>query len=98
MNQFSQFNIKSQLTTLSGEKIKIDKVLNVPIEVHRYKIEDSTAKTGTKYLQMQIRVKDEMRVLFTGSVNLQQMIQRVPDNGFPFTTTIIKQDERYDFT
>jgi hypothetical protein len=47
---------------------------------------------------MQVSVNNEQRVIFIGSNTLIEMIGRVPSNGFPFTTTIIKEDKRYKFS
>lgn len=41
MNQFSQFNIKTPERGFEGDKIKISKVLNREIIVHRFRLEDS---------------------------------------------------------
>jgi hypothetical protein len=48
---------------------------------------------------MQITYKDEMRILWTGSKYLKDAIQKVPANGFPFQTTIVRaSDDRFEFT
>ena len=96
MNTFQSLGIKSTIQTFAGDKIKIDRILNQEIEVHRFKIEQSKFKGSCLYLQ--IRLKGEMRVMFTGSVNLMDMIKQVPSDSFPFTTTIVKDSERYEFT
>lgn len=99
MNSFKDFGIKPQSKSFEGEKIKIDRILNRTIEVHEYKIEDSKFEKGNgKCLYMQIVVEGAKRVLFTGSVNLMDMIQQVPQEKFPFKTVIIKENERFEFT
>ena len=101
MNSFSQFNIKSKTVGFEGEKIKMSKVLNREIVVHHFKIEDSKVfkDRGTgKCLQLQISINSEKHVLFTGSSGLIETIQQVPVTGFPFTTTIVEDNERYKFT
>ena len=98
MNNFKDFGIKPEITAFSGDKIKINRVLNIPITVLDYKIEDSKAKPGTKLLTLHIKKEGTMHIIFTGSKVLTQMIQRVPENGFPFQTTIIKQNESFEFT
>lgn len=98
MKSFKDFNIKPQYTAFTGEKIKIEKLLNVPITVHSYKIGNSTAKPGTNLLTLQIELNGERRVLFTGSTMLLQLIKQIPSEGFPFTTTIIKNNETLEFT
>jgi hypothetical protein len=101
MNSFSQFNIKVSCRAFEGEKIKIKKIINREIVVHHFKLEDSKIfkDRGTgKCLQIQISVDGKKHVLFTGSSGLIEMIQNVPESGFPFTTTIIEDNERYSFS
>lgn len=101
MNQFSDFNIEAPVKGFTGEKIKISKVLNREIVVHRHKIEDSKIfkKSGTeKCLHLEISVNGDKHVLFTGSTGLLESIVRVPEDGFPFTTTIVEDNDRYIFT
>lgn len=99
MNNFKDFGIKAQLKSFTGDKIKLDRVLNKPITVEDYKIEQSKYEKGNgKCLYIQIVVDQERRVLFTGSLTLMDMIQQVPKEGFPFNTTIVKQNERPEFT
>ncbi len=98
MKPFSAFGITPASEGFIGDKIKMAKVLNLEIEVHKFKIEDSTKKPGTKYLNLQISVAGTKHVLFTGSSILMDMIKRVPAEGFPFTTRIIEDNERFQFT
>lgn len=100
MNNFQQFNIKPASNCFEGDKIKIAKMINKSIIIEAFKIEESKYKDkgNGKCLYLQIIVDNDKRVLFTGSASLQEMIQRVPEGGFPFTTTIIKENERYQFT
>lgn len=99
MNQFKDFGIKPQSKAFEGDKIKIDRVLNKNISVHDFKIEQSKFEKGTgKCLFMQIEVDGQKRVLFTGSASLMDMIQQVDKSQFPFETTIIKENERFQFT
>ena len=62
-----------------------------------YKIADSTKKAGTKCLYLQIEYDGQKRVLFTGASALLEAIKMVPETGFPFTTTIVKND-RFEFS
>ena len=98
MNNFKDFGIKPKLNTFLGDKIKIDRVLNTPITVHRFKIEDSKRKPGTKFLTLQIEKDGNKHIIFSGSTILIDMIQQVPTNKFPFSTTIIKEAEHLEFT
>ncbi len=98
MYQFKDFKIKPEINHFTGDKIKIDKILNVPITVIDYKIEQSKAKPGTQLLTLQIEKAGTRHVVFTGSVVLRQMIERVEKDKFPFTTTIVKENEYLEFT
>ncbi|HFG0564503.1 MULTISPECIES: hypothetical protein [Flavobacteriaceae] len=98
MNNFKNFGIKPELSTFTGDKIKIDRVLNAEITVLDYKIEDSKVKLGTKLLILQIEKSGTKHVIFTGSTILMQMIGKIPKESFPFITTIIKDSEHLEFT
>jgi hypothetical protein len=101
MNSFSQFNIKSETKSFEGDKIKMSKILNREIVVHTYKIEDSKVfkERGTgKCLYLQISFDNVKHVVFTGSSGLLEVIQQIPEKDFPFTTTIIEENEKYKFT
>lgn len=99
MNAFKDFGIKTQVKSFEGDKIKIDRILNKVISVEAYKIELSKFDKGTgKCLSLQILVDSSKRVVFTGSANLMEMIEQVPKDKFPFNTTIIKENERFEFT
>ena len=98
MNNFKNFKIKPNLTNFVGDKIKVKKILNKEIIIQKFKIEDSTAKKGTKCLTLQIEYKDENHIIFTGSKILQEMITQVPEDGFPFKTTIVLNNEHLEFT
>lgn len=96
MKSFKEFNIVTAIKGFVGDKIKIERILNREIVVMEYKIEES--KFNGKYLSLQIKIKDEMHVVFTGSNALMDQVQQVPKDSFPFTATIIKDNERLQFT
>lgn len=99
MHQFKDFNIKSKLQCFVGDKIKMNKVINREIVVHDFRIEDSKyGNTGDKCLHLQIEFNETKHVLFTGSKSLIEMIEQVPKSNFPFKTTIIKENDRPEFT
>ena len=100
MNTFKQFNIKPTSKSFEGDKIRIERVMNKEIVVEAYKIEESKYKEkgNGKCLYLQIHVDNAKRVLFTGSATMQEMIQKVKPEDFPFTATIIKQDGRLMFS
>lgn len=99
MKEFKNMGIKPASTHFTGDKIKIDRILNREIVVENYRIEPSKYKeVGGRCLQMQIRVEEEQRVVFTGSKVLIELIEQVEKADFPFKTTIVKEQERFEFT
>jgi hypothetical protein len=103
MNKFSQFNIKTTSKGFDGDKIKMERILNREIVVHDFKIEDSKVKAfqergSGKCLHLQISLNNEMHVIFTSASVLMAVIHQIPKDKFPFTTTIIKENERFKFT
>lgn len=99
MKKFNEMGIQPEPQAFTGEKTKIHKVLNCEITVLDYRIEDSKFENGNgKRLKMQIEVKDVKQILFHGSVLLQNTIQKIPKENFPFTTTIIKDNDRLTFS
>jgi hypothetical protein len=100
MKQFSELGIEPTVRNFEGDKISPESVLNRKIKVIGFRIKESKFKEkgNGKCLHMQIELNDEKRVLFTGSGYLMDTIQKISDNDFPFSTTIIKQNKRFEFT
>lgn len=100
MNAFSSFGIKPELKSFTGDKIKISRIMNRQVSVLDFKIEASkfAEKGNGKCLYLQIELEQKKYVVFTGSVVLMDMIQKVAKDKFPFTTTIIEENEIYQFT
>jgi hypothetical protein len=103
MNRFSQFNIKEPARGFEGSKIKISRILNKEVVIHDFKIEESKVqaykeKGSGKCLYLQISFDNEMHVVFTSGSGLIETIQMVPKTQFPFTTTIVEDNDRYKFT
>lgn len=98
MNKFSDFNIGSSV--LMGDKIKIEDVINLDLEVHTFKIVPSKhSKPGyEKCLHLQIKLNEKDYVLFTSSNVLIDQINKVPDDGFPFRAKIVKSGKCLRFT
>src|ERR1041384_770795 len=97
MKSFKELGVKSETDNLVGDKIKITRIIDKLIEVHKYKIGPS--KYEGFCLSLQIKFNDEMRVIFSRSKYLMDMIRKVPEDGLPFETKIIKDDyERLFFT
>lgn len=98
MNKFSDFNITVRQRFV-GDKIKINRVLNMPIVVHDYRIDESKYpknKSG-KCLMLQIEYEEERRVLFTGSDVLIEQIELIKKEQMPFKTTIVKNGDSFEF-
>lgn len=99
MKRFSEFEIKSG-DSFTGDKIKIDKILNREITVVKYKMEDSKFpknKSG-KCLHLQIEISGTKNIVFSGSDFLMSQLKQVPDEGFPFMSTIIKSNDHFELT
>lgn len=98
MKKFSEFGIKPDINYFDGDKINIVKILNIPVIVLNYKISDSTKKQGTKLLTLHIRRNGANNVIFCGATILMTTLDKIPKDGFPFETTIIKNGEHYEFS
>ena len=101
MKKFKEFGIKPAIKVFVGEKIKMSKILNREIVVHDFRIEDSKVykERGTgKCLTLQISVADTKHIVFTSAVGLLEAIQQVPATDFPFATTIMEENDRFEFT
>ncbi len=100
MKAFSELGIKPSRTLFIGDKIKMVKVLNKKISVLNYKIEKSKCpknKSGD-LLTLQISHDGENQIIFTGSDFLMDQIKQVGEADMPFTATIIKNGEHFEFS
>ena len=96
---FKDLNIPVPQTGFVGDKIKIGKLFNRPVIVHKFRIVDSTMEKGSgKRLDLQVEIKGEKYLTWCGSVVLMEMIQKVPAAAFPFETTIVDDNGRYILT
>ena len=100
MKSFKELNIKPTKQQFVGDKIKIMKVLNTEIIVNAFKIEKSQypKAKAENVMTLQITHQAENKIIFTGSNVLIDQIKQVPEDAFPFKTTIIKNGEHYEFT
>ncbi len=99
MKKFSDFGLTPTIQGFTGEKIKTDRVLNNEITVLDFKVEQSKIeKAYDRCLHLQIQFQGEKRVMFIGSKILIDVIERIPKSEFPFTTKIIRENGRYEFT
>ena len=100
MKSFKDLNI-APIETYVGQRIEILDVVDQEIIISKFKIEPSkyTDRGNGKCLVLQIKHENADRVIFTGSVILQETIQKVNPDDFPFKTTIIKLKPRgFKFT
>lgn len=74
------------------------KILDKQIIVHDYDIKPSKFGDSDKCLHIQISLNDKKHVVFTGSQYLMDTLERVGKSKLPFTTTIIEEEKRFEFT
>lgn len=101
MNRFSQFDVKPPVKGFEGDKIKMNKILNREIVVHDFRIEESKCfkdRGSGQCLHLQISLNGEKHIVFTSSSGLIDSIMQIPQEGFPFSTTIIQESDRFLFT
>lgn len=96
IKKFSDFGIKSEHKLFIGPKLKISKVLNKEIVVLNYEIKPS--KFNGQCLCLQIEVNNAKHIVFSGSSVLMEVIKQINPENFPFTTTIIEENEHYEFS
>lgn len=96
---FKDLNIEPiEETGFKGDKIKMDRILNRQILIHKFEIKPSKFDDG-KRLDLQIELNGTLHVTWTGSNNLMTTIKKIPDTAFPVETTIEKKDNgSYAFT
>lgn len=99
---FKELGIEKDTEKFVGNKIDIDKLFGVEIEVLKFRVTDSKyyKKEGTsKRLDIQIKHEDKLKVTWTSSGVLIRTLQKIPADRFPFKTTIIKDEDRsFQFT
>lgn len=100
LKKFSEFGIKPKERTFSGDKIKMKKILDKKIVICDYKIKASVyPEVGNgQCLHLQIEFEDKKRVTWTSSVNMQEMMLKIPKEQLPIETTIIEDNDRYEFS
>ena len=101
MKKFKDFNINTATKNFIGEKIKMYKILDREISVHEFRLEDSKIfkdRGSKKCLHLQIGIGEVKHVVFTSSVGLIDAINQIPLSNFPFLTTIVKINDRFEFT
>lgn len=79
-----------------GDNIKIEQIVDKPIEVLDFEIRDSEKKSGTKYLKMQIRFEGKKRFVGGGYQFLIQVLEQIDKLQLPLDT-IIRNKRGYYF-
>lgn len=95
VKKFSELGISASNTGMTGDKIKIAKVMNREITILDYKVADSLH--SGKCLHLQIILNDTKHVIFTGSKVLLNMMQQVNKEDLPVVATIEKIGEHFEF-
>jgi hypothetical protein len=99
MKNFKDFKIAAAVAGFVGTKIQMNRILNVPVTIIDYRIEESKYPGKfEKCLWMQISVDQSKHVVFSGSKFLIGAIQQIPKTECPFLTTIVRDNDRFQFT
>lgn len=100
MKLFSELGVETDPAPMTGEKIKINRILNKQVEVTDFELNTSkfNQEKCKRCLKLQIRYEDELRVIFTGSTQLVNTIAKIKKEDLPFMTTIIENNGFYQFT
>ncbi len=100
MNDFKDLGITVETKGFTGDKMKIERILNREIIVEDYKIEPSKfiEKGLTNRLCIQFKIGESQHILFTSSIVLTETLKKISKDKFPFKTTIVRQDQRFEFT
>lgn len=98
MKAFKDLSITSKRP--KGEKLKIVNILNREIIITGLFINKSNIKTDTDCLTLEYIIDSEQHITFSGSKSLLEVAREILLNkdNFPFTTTIRKINNRYEFT
>ncbi len=100
MNKFSEFAVEE--VQFAGDKVSIDKLVNIPIIVKDYRINESKYKktNADKCMTIQFEYPDTEglnHVVFTGSMVLISQCDKYKEK-MPFETTIIKINKYFSFS
>lgn len=98
MKQFKDFGIAAPQPGFAGDKIKIQRILNREIAIHKYRIVPSKFQSAGDRLDLQIELNGQKHVTWCSAKGLIETIKQIPESEFPFKTTIIVDNERYLFT
>lgn len=99
MKDFGEFNIEPATKGFKGDKININKLINVNIIVERFNVVPSKFEGKSDRLDLQVIYNNDYRLVMGSFAGLIEMIKRVPESGFPFKCRIVKEESgRFVFT
>ena len=79
-------------------RAEVMKYLELVVLGEESKVKEFKEKGSGKCLHLQIEINSEKRIVFTSSSGLLDAIEQIPEEGFPFTTTVIRDNDRFMFT
>lgn len=97
MKKFSDFADEDRV--LEGDRARIDEILNKKVIVTGYRVRKSrySKNQSGEYLTLQIKVEDDLSVVFTGSDVLIQQLKKY-GHEIPFEVVIKKINRYYTLT
>ena len=97
MKRFSDF--AQEESPLEGEKARIDTILNEEIAIKAFSVKSSkySKNNSGKYLTIQFEIKNEIKIVFTGSDVLINQMEKYKEH-IPFLATIKKINRYYTLT
>lgn len=100
IKEFKSVGTAPALVSFAGEKIRAEKVLNLDIIIHEFKVEPSIFpdQGDGNRLVLSITKGEERRIIFTSSLYLRDQIMKVAKEDFPFKTKIQNINDHYEFT
>lgn len=94
-NSYPRFNDFAEETKpFTGDKKRIDDILNQEILIVDFKIKDSKQRANSSYATIQFRQDNKDFILFTGSNVIIDQLSKYRKN-LPFHTAITKIDRYY---
>ena len=94
--KLSDLGIKKIERPFEGDSIKIEAIIDRPIEVLDFDVRPSEKKPNTDYLKMQIRFEGKKRFVGGGYQYLCEVLKQVDKKDLPFET-IIRNKRGYYF-